>query len=99
MNAPCGSVRISFKSNYKSLFQNIVSFMWLFSKETYNLIHPTNRSHPMSSTAYDVVNLYTLICYIPEDYEHGHEWHLYSFAHVCISVCVCVNTYICMASA
>jgi len=33
--------------NVRSLLQNIVSFIGLFSKETYNLIDPTEQSHPM----------------------------------------------------
>ena len=37
----------TYHKSYRSLLQNIVSFIGLFAKETHNFKEPTNRSHPL----------------------------------------------------
>ena len=45
-----GWLRLVGSLNYRSLLQNIVSFIGSFTKETYNFKEPTNRSHPIVSS-------------------------------------------------
>jgi len=42
---------LTLPTNYRSLLQNVVSFVVSFTKETYNFKKPTNRSHPIAYTA------------------------------------------------
>jgi len=45
---------------YKSLLQNIVCFIGLFAKETYNFKQPTHRSHPILQTPKPSINEWPL---------------------------------------
>jgi len=65
---------------YRSLLQNIVSFVGLFlQKKTCNFKYPSNYSHPIR------------ICALTHEYTCGMTHiHMYVYMRVCVCVCVCV---------
>ena len=91
-----GWLRLVGSLSYRSILQNIVSFIGLFCKKTYNFKEPSNRSHPIH-----IPNIYTYDCllhthilvhihtiytytYTYQTYTHKNVrcTHTYSYAHI-----------------
>jgi len=78
--------------NCRSLSQNIVSFIWLFSKETYDFMEPTNLSHTIAQW---FIHMFqdSFLCamahlYVPQFIHmcHGLLWRI----HICYDASICV---------
>ena len=59
VNSDMGWLRLVGSINYRSLLQNIVSFIGLFAKETYDLIDPTHWSHPIARDTCMYIQIHT----------------------------------------